>query len=194
MYYLYCLGVRSSKVVQVNAGTYATFLVLADGTLLACGVNNYGQLGLPASAGELIWEPTRIPGLPPINAVKGGQHHTLALAKDGTLLAFGRPTYGRLGRVDAPVGEDAAMHEAGRVSGMQGVEVTAMAAGLAVSGCVGGEGGAWAWGFGTNYQLGRGDDDDDAAVPVRIAETKNMQGKRAVAMEFGGQHAAMLAA
>lgn len=178
----------------MNTGTYATFLVLADGTLLACGVNNYGQLGLPASAGDMVWEPTPVPGLQPIAAVKGGQHHTLALAKDGTLLAFGRPTYGRLGRTDAPVGEDTAMPAAGVVEGLAGVEVAGMAAGLAVSGCVGADGGAWAWGFGTNYQLGRGDDDGDAVVPVRIAETKNMQGKRVVAMEFGGQHAALLAA
>ena len=40
-----------------------------------------------------------------------GEHHTLALTTDGTLLSFGRPTYGRLGRPDVDVETDIAEHE-----------------------------------------------------------------------------------
>lgn len=50
------------------------------------------------------------------------------------------------------------------------------------------EGRAWLWGFGTNSQLGKGDDDADEVVPAKLAETKRLQGQRAVALHFGGQH------
>jgi hypothetical protein len=52
----------------------------------------------------------------------------------GTLLSFGRPTYGRLGQKDAEVGSDSACPELKQVDGLEGVEVAGAAAGLAVSG------------------------------------------------------------
>ena len=37
----------SSRVVDVNCGTYCTWATTADGHVLAWGLNNYGQLALP---------------------------------------------------------------------------------------------------------------------------------------------------
>ena len=37
----------STKIVDVNCGTYATFATTADGHIYAFGLNNYGQLALP---------------------------------------------------------------------------------------------------------------------------------------------------
>lgn len=62
-----------------------------------------------------------------------------------------------------------------------------------MSGCFSAGGDAWLWGFGTNSQLGKGDDDADEPVPRRLAETKRFQGRRVVQLEFGGQHALLLA-
>ena len=60
------------------------------------------------------------------------------------------------------------------------------------AGCVDSEGAAWVWGFGTSNQLGKGEDDEDEIVPRKLAETKRFAGQRVVALEFGGQHVAML--
>ncbi len=46
-----------------------------------------------------------------MKSLSSGEHHTLALTADGTLLSFGRATYGRLGRTDVDVAGDTAEHE-----------------------------------------------------------------------------------
>jgi hypothetical protein len=56
------------------------------------------------------------------------------MVRAGTLLSFGRPTYGRLGQKDADVGADAACPEPKPVDGLEGVRVVGAAGGLAVSG------------------------------------------------------------
>ena len=48
-----CSGV-SSKIVDVNCGTYATFATAADGHIYAFGLNNYGQLALPGVAAAAV--------------------------------------------------------------------------------------------------------------------------------------------
>lgn len=48
-----CSGV-SSRIVDVNCGTYATFATTADGHIFAFGLNNYGQLALPGELSSLV--------------------------------------------------------------------------------------------------------------------------------------------
>lgn len=52
----------SSRIVDVNCGTYATWATTADGHVLAWGLNNYGQLALPGGWAGLGW-PSPWPGL-----------------------------------------------------------------------------------------------------------------------------------
>ncbi|PSC70525.1 fructose bisphosphate aldolase [Micractinium conductrix] len=182
----------STKIVDVNCGTYATFATTADGHQFAFGLNNYGQLALPGRVP--IYAPTLVKALEGKGAklVRSGQHHTLVLTEAGMLLSFGRPTYGRLGQRDAEVSTDAACPDPKHVDGLEGVAVAGAAACLAVSGCFSVEGDAWLWGFGTSNQLGKGDDDEDEVVPKKLAETKRFAGQKVVQLEFGGQHAALL--
>ena len=67
-------------MVDVAAGTYSSFAVSADGRVEAWGLNNYGQLALPASTAA-HHTPNVVGGLldHKIAAVAGGQHHTLAV-------------------------------------------------------------------------------------------------------------------
>jgi regulator of chromosome condensation len=187
-------GAGSTKIVDVDCGTYATFAMAESGAIYACGLNNYGQLALPDQAP--VFAPAKVKALSgkDVASVHSGQHHTLAVTKNGGLLSFGRPTYGRLGQRSADVGADSACPEPRPVDNLEGVKVVGASAGLAVSGCIAEGGGAWVWGFGTSNQLGKGDDDEDEIVPRKLAETKRFAGKRVLALEFGGQHVAMLCA
>eukprot|EP00887_Chlorella_sp_A99_P000575 scaffold17.g575.t1 len=201
----------STRIADVNCGTYATFALTADGHVFAFGLNNYGQLALPSQArpwrrswgsqylrgrGAPVFAPTLVKSLEGkgVAAVRSGQHHTLVLTRQGRLLSFGRPTYGRLGQRDADVAADAACPEPKPVDGLGDVEVAGAAAGLAVSGAVSAAGAAWLWGFGTSNQLGKGDDDEDEVVPRKLAETKKFSGQKVLQLEFGGQHAGLLCA
>lgn len=67
-------------MVDVAAGTYSSFAVSADGRVEAWGLNNYGQLALPATTAA-HHTPNVVSGLldHKIAAIAGGQHHTLAV-------------------------------------------------------------------------------------------------------------------
>lgn len=58
------------------------------------------------------------------SGASGGQHHSLVL-KDGALWSCGRPTYGRLGRKDAPIDTDEPVSTPAPVDGLEGVKVRA---------------------------------------------------------------------
>ncbi len=48
--------------------------------------------------------------------------------QEGQLLSFGRPTYGRLGRLDVTASSDNAAYEAMPVDGLDGLTVVGMSA------------------------------------------------------------------
>ncbi|KAK9838520.1 hypothetical protein WJX81_004867 [Elliptochloris bilobata] len=173
-----------ARIVDVACGTYATFALAEGGAVFAWGLNNYGQLALPGL--EPVWSPALVPALAGATLLRSGQHHTLALSASGAVLSAGRPTYGRLGRSGVDPASDDAVPAAAPIEGLEGVEVSGIAAGLAVSGCLGAGGDAWLWGFGTNSQLGKGDNDGDELLPRRLAETKRFQ-NRAVNVEQGAE-------
>lgn len=137
--------------------------------MLACGLNNYGQLGLDQPEG-CVFAPTKVATLEGVTGVFPGQHHTLAV-RDGKLVSLGRSTYGRLGRADVKADEDARVPAAGDVAGLEEcAPVAGAGAGLAVSGCFGGaEGRLWLWGMGGALQA-NGDEDDDVVSPEVTAE------------------------
>eukprot|EP00193_Tetraselmis_chui_P008055 CAMPEP_0177758854 /NCGR_PEP_ID=MMETSP0491_2-20121128/4413_1 /TAXON_ID=63592 /ORGANISM="Tetraselmis chuii, Strain PLY429" /LENGTH=376 /DNA_ID=CAMNT_0019274629 /DNA_START=108 /DNA_END=1235 /DNA_ORIENTATION=+ len=105
-----------SKPLDVDCGTYSTFLWTTDGKLDAWGLNNYGQL---AHKDNVLWKPTQLKAFneTPVAWAKGGQHHSLVCLKDGKLMSMGRPTYGRLGRKDVNVSSDDPVPEVKQVEG-----------------------------------------------------------------------------
>jgi alpha-tubulin suppressor-like RCC1 family protein len=184
---------RGRIVIDIACGTYSSFFLLSDGSVYACGLNNYGQLGVHELG--VVYSPTPVDGAQGVTKVFPGQHHTLFLKASQTgssLLSCGRPTYGRLGQKGADVGSDSGSAELRPVDGLEGIDVSGAAAGLAVSGCFDAQGVAYTWGFGTSNQLCKGDDDDDEVIPRKVAATKRFQA-HVVQLDVGGQHGAMVA-
>jgi alpha-tubulin suppressor-like RCC1 family protein len=88
---------NASGIVAINAGSYHSFAVKADGTLLAWGDDISGQLG---DGGTKTDQPTPVvvsSGANIIVAASGGLSHSLALTSAGLMLAWGDDFYGQLG-------------------------------------------------------------------------------------------------
>lgn len=181
-----------TPVVDVACGHWATYAIDEAGHVWAWGLNNYGQLGMPGQ--EPVYTPHVATNLQAhtVTQLRGGQHHTLALTQEGQLLSFGRPTYGRLGRLDVAASSDNAAYEAMPVDGLDGFSVVGMSADIMVSGCFTSNGDAYLWGANTNSQIGKGNDDTDEVTPLKLKETKRFKDRKVISMEIGGQMALLL--
>jgi hypothetical protein len=124
-----------------------------DGTLLAWGANEGGQLGNGATTSRLI--PVQVSDLGSgsgVTAVGGGFSHTLALKSDGTVLAWGANSNGQLGD-----GTTAKRLTPVQTSGLGiGSEVAVVSAGGFHSLALQSNGTVLAWGANANGQLGDG--------------------------------------
>ncbi|MBK8366509.1 MAG: hypothetical protein IPL10_03555 [Bacteroidetes bacterium] len=67
----------------------------SNGTVWACGNNEYGQIGLGNT--NNVSAPVQIPGLSNIIAISAGPFHSLFLKSDSTVLACGINAEGQLG-------------------------------------------------------------------------------------------------
>jgi len=86
---------------QVVAGWSHTMILAEDGTVFACGNNDYGQLGLGDTTHRNTF--TAVPALPDGKVAKqvvAGRYHTMILAEDGTVFACGGNAYGQYGLGD----------------------------------------------------------------------------------------------
>ncbi|AYV82524.1 MAG: chromosome condensation regulator RCC1 [Hyperionvirus sp.] len=85
-----------NNVVEIIVNSYYTILKLSDGTLMSCGYNQFGQLGL-GDTGNRGWF-TKIRGIPKnIVEVISNCHRTIIRLDDGTLMGCGYNEYGQLG-------------------------------------------------------------------------------------------------
>ncbi|KPI51732.1 RCC1 domain-containing protein [Clostridioides difficile] len=73
------------------------FIVMNDGTLYACGLNNYGQLGLGDNINRSIMTKVDVDN---VLDVKGNGNSTFVLKNNGTLYSCGYNSYGILGLKD----------------------------------------------------------------------------------------------
>jgi hypothetical protein len=89
-----------SDVVAIAAGDRFSLALRANGTVLAWGADEKGQVGdLGASQGtcHCIAQPTLVPGVSGAVAIAAAEEHAFAVLSDGTVRAWGRDQGGRLG-------------------------------------------------------------------------------------------------
>ncbi|AYV78082.1 MAG: chromosome condensation regulator [Edafosvirus sp.] len=87
-------------ISQIVCGNGTTFILLTNGTLVACGNNTNGQLGCGTTA-SYITKFTEIDTVPKnIVEIVCGQYHTIIRLTDGTLMSTGNNISGQLGHND----------------------------------------------------------------------------------------------
>ncbi len=137
-----------SEVTTVSGGADFSLALLHDGTVVASGENGFGELG-DGTGGGSSDVPVAVSGLSEVTAIAAGGNHSLALLRDGTVMAWGYNAFGQLGdgtetNSDVPVA----------VSSLS--EVTAIAAGYNYSLALLRNGTVMAWGYNEFGTLGKG--------------------------------------
>ena len=134
----------------VFAGGGHTIALKADGSLWAWGRNDYGQLGLGDSGSPATDRnsPVQIPG-GNWASVSGGNYHTIASKRDGTLWAWGRNDYGQLG-----LGNKIDQNTPERLG--QAADLVSVSGGNEHSTALRRSGILWTWGLNSAGQLGDG--------------------------------------
>jgi RHS repeat-associated protein len=93
--YLPTLVPGLNDIIAISAGYYHSLALTSDGTVMAWGRNDYGELGNGTSENQAT--PVQVPGLSNIIAIDAGTYYSTALKADGTIYSFGKNNYGQLG-------------------------------------------------------------------------------------------------
>ncbi|MFJ8013799.1 hypothetical protein [Streptomyces sp. NPDC096339] len=152
------LGFPIVSAIAAGSGGVHSLARQTDGTVIAWGLNESGQLGNGTNTSSNM--PVQVSGLTNVAAIAAGTVHSLALRSDGTARAWGANDVGQLGNStnsdsNTPV----------QVSGL--TNVTAVSAGASHSLALRSDGTARAWGFNNFGQLGNGTI-TNANAPVQV--------------------------
>ena len=169
------LGKEGIKAIA--AGSYHGLALLDDGRVWGWGYNNYGQVGDGSTTQHLA--PMDVLHLRDlgVTAIATGPDHSMALLKDGTVMAWGRNDYSQLGLGS---GSPAAQPIPVQVRDLKNAK--AIAAGVYHSLALLEDGTVMAWGYNGQGQLGDGTT-TSRTTPVAVAGLKNVK-----AITCGTQH------
>ncbi len=162
-----------SGIVAIAAGAQHSLALLRDGTVMAWGDNEQGQLGEGTRSGpdhcyteteptQCSTSPVPVGGLSEVTAIAAGQNFSLALLRNGTVVAWGSNNMGELGNGNSSWADDVPTP----VSGLSGV--TSIAAGGDTGLALLGNGTVMAWGANEFGQLGDGSL-TQSDVPVAVS-------------------------
>lgn len=182
-------GALSGKtVVAISAGYYHNLALCSDGTVAAWGQNTYGQLGDGSKTNSSV--PVAVSssgglGGRTVSGIAAGYYHNLAQCTDGSLVAWGRNTYGQLGNNSTT---DSSLPVDITSSGvLNGLTVAQFAAGSDHSLVLCADGSLAAWGRNNYGQLGEGSG-ANSSVPVEVDSTDVLAGKIVTNISAGGWH------
>lgn len=194
------IGIPRKKVVSVHSGSFHSFAITTDGIVYSWGLNSFAQCGIFEEARDesttlIVPIPTRVKSLDAYDIVmlEGGDRHSVALTRDGDLLAWGRMDAHQVGvGLDKLPASDVILDAAGKPRCLivphkiVDTKFTAIASGTNHNIAIAKEdGAAWSWGFGDMCQCGQGAE-ADVEVPTRIDNTAT-RGVRMVTAACGGQ-------
>lgn len=146
-------------VVGIGAGDHHSFAVMADGTLWSWGYNNLGQLG-SGMASDTSSIPVQVVGdggvgvLTDVVAATGGEAHSVALHRDGTVSVWGWNYYCQHGIGTCDLKNNIIHPYPTKVPGLN--NVAAIASGQRHSLALKRDGTVWAWGYNADGEVGDG--------------------------------------
>jgi len=194
-------GRRSQPIRDVACGEYHSLAIGVDGRVWSFGVNNYGECGIPESAGKdnaIVEQPALVPSLGTnVISLKGGSHHNVAVTTQGECLVWGRLDGYQIGQkvenlppssvINDSTGRPKILIQPTAVPNLN--NVVAATCGSDHSIAITSAGQAYSWGFSANYQTGLGTD-DDVEIATLIDNTA-VRGKTLNWAGAGGQYSVL---
>uniref|UniRef100_A0A914DIE3 Regulator of chromosome condensation n=1 Tax=Acrobeloides nanus TaxID=290746 RepID=A0A914DIE3_9BILA len=201
------------RFVDIFAGGFWSMARAEDGRIFACGLNNFGQLGLPlpnidenadAASSEAEF---RVPIFTHVKAFPSdkkwthikGVKHIVARTDDGTIYGIGNNTDNALG-LGTYEGQQDKEHwrylELQEIKLGNGVKAAGVTATLGASIAWTENGEAYSWGYDTTGQLGVGiasDDDDKMVAKPRKIESAHLNGYHILEVSIADNHSLFLA-
>jgi alpha-tubulin suppressor-like RCC1 family protein len=153
-----------SNVVAISAGAYDNLALLSDGTVVAWGYNDEGELGDGETTQSDV--PVQVKGaggsgtLSGVSAISAGVDFSLALLSNGTVYGWGYNLHHELGD-----GETTPSYTPVQVPGLS--DVSAIAAGGYFGQALLTDGSLYGWGDGEYGELGNGSD-GEIALPRQM--------------------------
>ncbi|GIP29000.1 hypothetical protein J23TS9_41300 [Paenibacillus sp. J23TS9] len=151
-------SVAQLSVTEVSAAEDHFLALMSDGTVMAMGCNQHGQLGnntwITGQAASFVVTNEGEDRLSNIKAVSAGNFHNLALDEQGQVWAWGDHRKGQLGI--GQMNTVRSIAAAVQIKFPHHAKIAAIAAGAEFSLALDEEGQAWAWGDHEEGQLGTG--------------------------------------
>ena len=159
----------NAKVEAIAAGGYHCLFILDDGSLLAMGRNQYGQLGDGSIENKSSPQKVTVPARPDTKAIAiaAGSYHSLFIFDDGSLWAMGRNHHGQLGL--GTTGGIVVRPEQVTITSKSDAKAIAIAAGSNHSLFILDDGSLWTMGNNEFGQLGDGTT-QSSGTPKKIAD------------------------
>ena len=144
-------------VVALSAGVWHSLALCSDGTVVAWGKGEYGQLGLNTVTQTSVPTAVSVAGTAlagkSVIAISASGFHSLALCADGTVVAWGSNDYGQLGN-NSRASSSVPVAVTTTSTALQGKSVIAVSAGFEHSLALCTDGTLAAWGSNNRGELG----------------------------------------
>ena len=189
-------GVLSGKVVsKLRVGGFHMLVQTTDGMLFGWGINNRGQIGDGTSGtnrmSPVAVDVTGVLATKSITDISAGYQHSLALASDGTVYAWGADDLMALGNATTTVQADSpvAVDMTGVLSGKT---VAAISAGTFTGYVLTNDGDLFAWGTNTTGAVGDGTI-TSRDIPVAVDVSGVLAGQGVTSLQAGFECCLVLA-
>jgi len=146
-------------IIAIAAGWDHSLALTRDGRVYAWGSRSHGQLGDGVrETSRPIAKPQPVPGLEGVAAISAGGQHSLALTRDGRVLAWGGNWNGQLGNGRSGAGTHSAVPRPVSAPDGKGAltGIVSIAAGALHSAAVAADGRLFVWGYNGTGQAAEG--------------------------------------